>query len=484
MQFSSLQGKGIRKDLLIILGIGLLVRLIFVFWGAELYFNRDNFFIDGDTGSWRVGFENLLNTGVYTNNPRSELGFFGRLPGYPLFMGLFYFLAGRNWDLAYPLIAWTQVLLDVISIYLVYIIANKIIDRKVALWAAGLYALYPFIIVWNPVVYSESFSVFIMLCGVWLFVSAGENKWKLFFSGALIGFGVLLRPQILVLAPVLGLSLLIHYGFTRSFVLKATFLFLGFLITYGPWPARNYFKYNTLALTQDLRGLEGNWREDVIAFMQFTYSVKSDWEPQFSSIKKNHPTIWPNEAYTSYEDSLLLERAVYLSKYCGEGFSRWHGFWKEPVKPGEACTEEIAEIFTYLRQRQIEVNPWNFYFKVPLQNLNKAIFKSTLLYQPATSFASRISSLLFKYRTLLILSGVSGAFIMIRKRNKYGWLFLGYFTLLYLILCGGTTIQMRNIEIRYFLHADVMLLIPAAYLFHLLYSKIRERFLLSNNQET
>ncbi|HET8647000.1 MAG TPA: hypothetical protein VFO85_16005, partial [Vicinamibacteria bacterium] len=39
---------------------------------------------------------------------------------------------------------------------------------------------------------------------------------------------------------------------------------------------------------------------------------------------------------------------------------------------------------------------------------------------------------------------------------------LSFFVLLYLTLCAGTSPQLRNIEMRYFLPADVLLLIPAA----------------------
>jgi hypothetical protein len=39
-----------------------------------------------------------------------------------------------------------------------------------------------------------------------------------------------------------------------------------------------------------------------------------------------------------------------------------------------------------------------------------------------------------------------------------------FFTVFYALQCGGTSPQMRNIEMRYFLHADVLLLFPAAWL--------------------
>lgn len=453
------------KVTLTILVLALFIRLLFLFWGAELYFNRENIFVDGDTGAWQVGFENLINTGEYTNNPDNDRGIFGRLPGYPLFMGLFYYLSGKNWDIAYKLIAYCQILLDVISVLLVFKIGLRLFNKKTAIISSVLYALYPFIIVWNPVVYSESLSVFFMLSGIYFFINGNErNFWNYLFSGMILGFGILLRPQLLFLIVVLGIYLIINYKKDKkSFFKKAVFFTIGVLITYGYWPVRNYVKSGEIVLTQDMRGLGGNWDTDVISFLQYIYSVKAEWDPQFTAIIKNETVEWPANAYTSYEDSLMLERAVHLSKNCGSGFSEWRGYWKDVVPAEMACNEEISQLYNHLREVQIKTHPLNFYLIIPAKNLKKAVFKSDLKYETSTGFAQKLSSLLFLYRTILILLGLIGVFMLFKEKNNKAWIFLLYFLLLYITLCAGTSIQMRNIEIRYFLHADILLLIPGSY---------------------
>src|SRR5581483_7917821 len=92
-----------------------------------------------------------------------------------------------------------------------------------------------------------------------------------------------------------------------------------FLIGYTPWPMRNYVNYHKVVLTQDLRGFQ-NWNPDVISFMQYTFSVKAEWEPQFTEIEKNKKVEWPRDAYLLPGDSAKLARAVYLSQNCGSGF--------------------------------------------------------------------------------------------------------------------------------------------------------------------
>ena len=52
--------------LLTILFIGLIIRLLFILFSAELYFGRDNIFVDGDTFMWQKSIENLIENGTYT----------------------------------------------------------------------------------------------------------------------------------------------------------------------------------------------------------------------------------------------------------------------------------------------------------------------------------------------------------------------------------------------------------------------------------
>jgi hypothetical protein len=100
---------------------------------------------------------------------------------------------------------------------------------------------------------------------------------------------------------------------------------------------------------------------------------------------------------------------------------------------------------------------------VPLKNLQKAIFKSDL--SDNASVARRLGAYLFYYRTLLILSGIVGLLLLLRNRQTMIMgIFVGaFFGMLYFYLCFGTSPQCRNIEMRYFLQVDVLMLIPAAF---------------------
>ena len=120
------------------------------------------------------------------------------------------------------------------------------------------------------------------------------------------------------------------------------------------------------------------------------------------------------------------------------------------------------ENFNYLREKQIKNNPLNFYFVLPMKNLMKAIFKNKLYNE--TTKIRKYASLLFYWRTFLIILGIFSAFSLFKKNSpEKGIIFILFSVAIYFTLCFGTSPFMRNIEVRYFLPADILLLIPASY---------------------
>ncbi len=481
-----------NKLLCKIILLGFLLRIFFTVFIAPHYFNRPSIFYDHDTNAWITALYNLWHHGEFTIMPGNEYAAYCRMPGYTFFMapslmlvvflnklqGIDVYNNPELWNTVLKLTANIQIILDSLAIYLFYAIANKATkSHKIAIVAALLYASYPFLIVWNPVCYSEIPSVFFALLTLYL-VLHKEHYYALAIAGFCLGFAVLNRPQYAILAPLM--ILVFYHKYTpiyKKLILKSGVFFLFFAITYGSWPLRNYIRFNKIIITQDLKGFE-NWNIDVLAFMQYIYSVKSDWNPQFSDIIHNRPVVFPKESYISIEDSLKLERAVSLSKTCGRGFSEWKGYWKETIPIWDTandCSAEVASLFNELRQNQIKQHPYNFYIHVPLQNLKKALFKSAL--QDSSNWTRKLGGLLFYYRSLLIFLGLVGLLVMSGQKENWSWVSLigGFFVILYIYLCFGTSPQCRNIEIRYFLQPDILLLIPAAYV--IVKSKLFNRWL-------
>lgn len=472
------------KPITLIFFLGLIVRVLFLLFGAELFYGREDFYLDNDIDMFRRPILNLIESGTYTARPGHELGPFLRTPGYPFIIGFFYLLSGKDLQTAYQLIIWAQVIIDAFCIIILYKIGLRIFNKKrIPLILSFLYATYPFIIVWNAVVYAESITIFFLLLSLLFFVR-NNLKYNYFLCGLFIGMAVLIRPQSGLLIPCYILAVVFYTktNFQRpSFLNKSVrqsvlYLSLGFLLIYSSWPIRNYVNHNKVIFFQDY-GCGREWGPDFVSFWDYIFALKAEWEPQFSNILHNKEVTFPESAYIVPGDSVKLAHAISLCKNCGSSFSWRKGYWKEKILENEKnCNDEITSLFNELRENQIKYNWINYAFIVPLKNIKKALFKTNLYDQK--SLVRRLSSFLFLYRTLLILLGFAGIIVFFKRSqsteiNKLAIVICSFAVFWYLFMA----FIHRNIEIRYFLPVDVLLLIPASYMINIvrgfMYSGIR-----------
>lgn len=442
--------------------LGLLLRVIFMIWGAPIYYGTPDYAVKGgDTHAWVVSMQNLVHTGTYTADPNYEDGKFFRPPGYSFFLLPFYFLSGFNLKWMYLMAQLFQTLLDTISIWLIYkIVKNTKGSDELALMSSLLYCFYPFSIVWAPFLYAESPSVFFLLLSIYKITGPANNK-NFIIAGISLGFAVLLRVQIIFAVAGIAFYLYKNYHSIKSFFLKPTlFFFIAFGLTYGSWPMRNLC-YGKFIPAEELQN-DKHFSADFIAYMFYIWSVKTDHNPQFEQIIHGQKVEWPKAAYLHPGDSATLARLAVMCNTCGRGFSHFKasaGLIEKPIIDDNECTNEIAATFNRLRAEQIKENAFHFYVIVPLSNLKKALFKISL-YGEKSFLVKMVSTILFSYRTIFIFLGLLGIWLN-KKRQLINRSFLNYiliyFILWYFAICFGY----RNMEIRYFLMNDVLLLIPA-----------------------
>ena len=461
----------------IIVLLGAFIRVVFFNYGSELYFANKTRYVLQDTYLWQQCISNLINFGEYSLYKGN--GYFVRMPGYSFFMGGFFFLSGFNWAKTYQLIASFQTLLDVFSIYIFYRLSCNIFsNHKIGLCSSFLYATYPFIIIWNPICTSEQWSTFLVICTLFFFIKWNKKNHtsSLYISSFFLAIASLTRPQLLPLFPIF-LLVIIFFKRQPFFIRFKNFVFflIIFSICFSMWPLRNYINHGELVVTKNNNGIS-NWAPDVISFMQYTYSVKSGWDPQYTSIINNKLTIFPSISYENKDDSIKLERAIFLAKNCGSGFSNKKGYWKDKIKKNQKnCDEEISRLFLEIRNNFIKNNPAHFYVVVPFQNLKKAIFKSSLTSSNSKAL-SVLSKALFLYRTLLILLGLSAILIYFKLYGQFFLICILFFISVYFTLSFGTAPFMRNIEMRYFLPVDILLLLPASKIIFKLFFNIKSKF--------
>ncbi len=432
-------------------------------WGAPIYYGSPQYAtINGDTYAWVSSMQNLVHTGTYTADPNYEDGKFFRPPGYALFLMIFYFLSGFNLELTYLLVSLAQIVLDTITIFLVFkivLLLSK--NEKLSLLTALIYCFYPFSLVWTPVLYAESPSLFFMFLTLYLLVN-DRGKYNTLWAGISMGINVLLRLQTIFLVPAITYYIWKKHGdFKSLFQKKYLYFFIAFGLTYGSWPIRNLC-YGRFIPAEEITN-DKHFSEDFIAYMFYIWSVKTDHRPQFDQIIKNEPVEWPKASYLHPGDSATLAHVARLCSTCGRGFSNFkktQGLVDTPIKEYTKCTKEIAETFNRLRIEQMKDNSFHYFIIVPLGNLKKALFKFTL-YDSKGLLVKIVSSTLFSIRTIFIFLGLYG-FWLNRKLKlippTFTQLCFVYFLIWYFVLCFGY----RNIEIRYFLSTDVLLLIPAS----------------------
>jgi len=466
-----------RKALYYILIGGALLRLLFLFFGGKIYYGTANFFIQGDTDSWFNSFVNFWNHGTYQSYGGIESSKFFRPPGYSFLFGFFYLLSFENYAVAWKLLVGAQLIMDIASIYIIsriaaYAVRDSNHDKKIVYsnMAALLFACYPFAIVWAPVLYAETSSVFFTLLSI-LFALKETSPKNIFFAGLFGGIATLLRLQSAFCVLFAGIVVFNAARDRKQRFRYITYFSFAVLVSYGLWPMRNIFFQHRVLFSQDLN-IGRNWSRDYMSFMDYIFSIKTDYNSVYHEIIENKEVHWPAAAYLEPGDSALLDSAVNLCRTCGTGFSYWKffsGLQQEVVAPGQSCDTAIDKIFTTLSARQRTKNPVSYWLKVPLGNLSKCLFKISL-YGNKSRVVKISGSSLFILRSFFVCLGFLGLYTGFRKKfftEKFLLFSAGYIVTWYIFL----SFFYRNIEMRYLLHCDILLLIPSAYLLVLFFRR-------------
>jgi hypothetical protein len=468
---------------LVLLGLGL--RAAFVWKGAALFYHSaDQFYFNADSGSYTDAFENLWRTGHYTFNFLEPDAAFGRLPGYPFFYGIHRVLFGTT--LAPVATAWSQVVLDSASIILVFSILTRLAPaRPVAAYAGALlYATYPFIIVWVPVIGTEVLSTDLTL--LWLYAMLGLRPaaGQAVQIGGLVALNLFVREYMGILLPI-SIVWWLWNGRTPGnmglAVRQALLLSFGFGVVYGAWPVRNYLLAQRLIWLKPRAAGYINQTSDVDEFYQWVHCWTLDENPWLDSVLVGKGQVaFPPHAFHSAAEEAEGQRLVALARQCGTGFYVIRRYLSVSTTDSasapalvdtayqrrriQSCNDEISAGFEQLRQRFVEQEPLRFWVDVPLQNLRKAVFKhetvaSKVINPGAVTRAGGLIGLAFGYRSFLLLLGWTWLLLGVRRHQGL-WLVLAVGGFQYVYICA----VYRGLEMRYLLQADVLLLLPAALL--------------------
>jgi len=188
--------------------------------------------------------DNLARDAAFGRGGEAEIF---RTPGYPFFL-IPVSLFGRSWWRAAAVV---QILIDVALVYLTFLLATMLCDRRAGLWAAAFQAVATVSVVSSVRILSDGLFAFMLTLAVLLLAHhlRARATWTLVGAAAAAGLACYVRPVGLVFCAVAVLVLLFRGLFARK-GLRATGVFAGIVIVaVCPWIVRNYLTADHLGLS-------------------------------------------------------------------------------------------------------------------------------------------------------------------------------------------------------------------------------------------
>jgi hypothetical protein len=189
------------RDAWLLAGLALALRLVLVAFTASRFFPAEDgkyYQIVAGRIARGLGYTWLWPDGVVTYAAHYPVG-------YPAILGGLYAMFGPHPALAMALNA----VLGSLAVVGVYRLASTVATRRGAIIAGAIAALHPTLLFYTPAVMTEIVSASLLAIGAWVALLtadvAGVKKViGVAGLGLLLGIAVLVRPQQMVFAPVLG----------------------------------------------------------------------------------------------------------------------------------------------------------------------------------------------------------------------------------------------------------------------------------------
>jgi len=242
-------------------------------------------------------------------------------PLYPLFLALCYSIGGFNiFSYFVP-----QLILGSLTCAFIYLLAEEIFNRKIALLAGLAVAFYPDLIFWVRCVRVETLFIFFLALG-FLFLIKGNTQGDILFvfiGAVAFGLACLTRITFIPFVPILFFWQAIFFKNDGKRNIKAAFLMsLLIVLMLFPWCMRNFLVFGKFTPFSD----------EVYAFLVKPHSI--------STIESEH--------YYLQTHSLLLRLAGFIKDNPGKYFigflKNFAAFWS-PITP---FMRPLAKVYKFL----------------------------------------------------------------------------------------------------------------------------------------
>ena len=448
-----------RKNVAVIFIVALLARLLFSFHFQKYYFGNLTFQY-GDTFTFLDPILNLIKSGEYIGDRFLTDSRYFRVPVYPFFLGFFHLAAPA--DLFDYAVATAQCLLGSVSAVLVYFIVLNLSRSSIAAILSGLlYALYPFALLWTPILYPETLYLFLTLALIYLASKKETTTVTTIWQGCILALMVLTK-QYLALMLIVPASVIL---FSRSLTwrLKSVQFFVlmaSFSLVLTPWVVRNYLASGKIIILMGETTGVRHYLGDMHAFMAFANKFDQNVTPYVVSVVNEGKASFPKHPQFQEKHRTQIESALMLAHKSGSSFQHWRRPLSVTEPPYQNRDKEINAEFEKLNRL--------FWQEVPLWQalesrrdaLKKVVLKSDLENKSLSMNRSGlIKFLLFKYRVALLVLGFLGmSYLMLRRETEHHQkvvlaALLASALLLYCYFC----VIIVHAEMRYLLTADVLI---------------------------
>lgn len=297
----------------------------------------------------------LAETGTFTRYPDAPtfVPEVIRTPGYPAFVAAIYTAFGIGNDRA---VALAQALVFAAICLLVFAIARRVTNERVALYAAILTALFSPLAYFSTLVVTELWATFMATAAALACLRAiQERRWRDYIlAGLLLGATTLVRP-VFVLLPfflALGMPLLVPAHRTRRGLLHWTALAAAAILVLLPWFTYNYVHLGQVTLSPAGgvgRGLwEGSWQGRWPGRVQAELTAIAEQAPE----EGVDGQVRAVAARTQSPPEMML---TYVHEW-----REFHALWDTPQDPHLRAKARVDADSAYLQAAlaHIRADPW------------------------------------------------------------------------------------------------------------------------------
>lgn len=229
--------------------LALLLRLVYLVGFVDL--NAAPAYGDGVGYDLQASY--LLEGRGYVNIYDEPTAF--RPPVYPLFLAAIYALTGHS----FAAVRLVQALLESGTVVLVYLIALRLFNVRVAFLSAVGVAFYPLLIYQTGLLIAETLSYFLQMAAIFclLVTLRQRHVWLALAAGVCMGLTVMTRPTATLWVPLMLLWILIP-GLALHPWRKLATAIVGLALVFAPWVVRNFLVLDAFIPIASLGGT-GLW---------------------------------------------------------------------------------------------------------------------------------------------------------------------------------------------------------------------------------